>query len=173
MWPLIVENYLRKHNYRQIGSGMYSSVYSRDGLSYAIKISNDFKYWPKYVLWATYHGYAGSFAPKVYRFVNFGSYFIAVMEKLDHCAGRSTLSALNSRSYYYRDFYHLYPGLKCFIHRLKYDGRRIGDLHSGNWMLNADETRLCLIDPQCDLQITVPRKWKHETVFTKYSHLFK
>jgi hypothetical protein len=62
---------LEKRGFKRLGSGAYSTVYGKDGYDKVIKVSRCLDNWIDYVMWASKHGYAGTFAPKVYSWKRF------------------------------------------------------------------------------------------------------
>jgi len=79
------ENKLASLGCREIGSGLYSNVFSvPNRTDIVIKVA-DLDPWPSYIKWATENGHAGKLAPKVYslKFHSAGfGYYVAIMERL-------------------------------------------------------------------------------------------
>lgn len=182
------ESRLKRHGFKEIGSGLYSTVFAKEGSDRVIKVGSD-RDWEAYILWAMENGYAGSFAPKVYSFHRHHdkdrcSYYVAVVERLRITCGKHNVAVSNgevegsrveAENLLYCDstresLFKRFPGLKCFVARAKKD-RFSGDWHNGNWMLQqADgKERLVLIDPQSGRVPSGNRRW-HAQDFVGHLH---
>ena len=160
----MVNAILNKSGYTRIGNGLYSDVYARGTEPFVIKVSNDTQNWPTYIQWANECGYAGGFAPMVYRYQLYDGFFIAVMERFEWMLARHPIDDVDN--FFHQAWTHLeprFPGLNEFMAHACHD-LNIGDLHGGNIMLNADATRICLIDPSSRPRPrTLPRRFRSAT----------
>lgn len=158
-WRARAERAFRALGWQLIGRGINSTVMGKD--TRAVKISNGWDKWEDYVLWATRIGYAGHFAPKVYRCNRSKHGLIAVMERLDMSVCE-TGSAMLIREcnrlgrYLSHDLENYCPGLARFI----LDVRAAGfadDISARNIMWHRG--RLVLVDPALKYTDRQPGKW--------------
>src|SRR6266481_3438641 len=75
------ENKLRAKGFNSIGRGLYANVFAKDNSDKVVKVAR-LDNWPSYIKWATNHGYAGTFAPKVESLKFYDGFYVAVMERL-------------------------------------------------------------------------------------------
>jgi len=139
-------SFLRKHQFEFLGSGLYSDVFAPAGSDRVIKVCRQCDDWPKYIFWATKHGYAGLHAPKVhsFRFIEDGrhSFYIASMERLYPLTDdarelrREVLWNSSKRA----------APFHTFIKKLQQEFPQADDLHDGNWLCRKDGA-LVLTDP--------------------------
>lgn len=147
---------LRRRGYHVLGQGLYSTVLAKPGSQRVVKVNRSLDGWPDYMLWASKAGYAGTFAPKVYSFKFHGTWYVAVMERLE-----ATIDATrcdNPRGYKIwqqlqraisgwladqKELDALVPGAWCFATALRTSGIGATDLHTQNFMLRHDGSVVC------------------------------
>lgn len=86
-WSAGLERKFKARGWELLGRGLNSTVLGKG--PYAIKISNGYDRWEDYILWATVAGYAGGFAPRVYRCHRSKNGLVALMERLDRKPNRA------------------------------------------------------------------------------------
>ena len=155
---------LHKRGFYTLGQGVFSTVLGRDDWPYAIKVGNGRDNWVEYVEWATAHGWAGGFAPRVYRLRRCEWGVIAIMERLErtmwnipddspHREARDCLMRVNRGELLDAR----YPGIGCFFRRVQAAGF-YGDWSFSNFMVKGP--RLVLTDPSSDSGSNARRRWK-------------
>jgi hypothetical protein len=135
----------------QIGSGLYSKVYSiPNAFDKVIKVG-ELDEWPSYIQWATNNGHAGKFAPKVYSLKFHDEFYVAIMERLI-CTMSELKYEHGARTAQARVFNNIFNRGQCeatdiveYVAELRRNNLS-GDLHSGNWMLRQDG-QLVITDP--------------------------
>lgn len=153
------ENKLASLGFKIIGSGMYARVFAiPNSDDKVIKVARN-DAWPDYIKWATEHGYAGKFAPKVYSLKFKDGFYIAVMEKLATTMDYlETVSTRNEQSRMFRTYIQrsiFDPPVKKtkntpvdlveFMDNLM-DARLANDLHASNIMVRNDG-QIVVTDP--------------------------
>lgn len=184
--PLAFMRALEKRGFRYIGSGAYSSVYWKEGSDKVIKIGRrpEQDGWPVFALWANDNGFGGSFAPKLYSYKRYGTFYVASMEKLKAISYTDDKEA----SVFYRmaEMALLYKNdvatevcdlldsrWKTFYTLFSKDFRTIDlDWHGGNLMCREDGS-FVIADPFAGVKNQVKTtRWKAEetrpTPFNRY-----
>ncbi len=144
------ENKLRAKGFNSIGKGLYANVFAKDNSDKVVKVAS-LDNWPSYIKWATKHGYAGKFAPKVESLKFYDGFYVAVMERLvgtlNEFAGSTSIHfQLYKEITAWRD-----SGtsdatdLMEFANKLKQAGLD-GDWHFGNVMVRKDG-QIVVTDP--------------------------
>lgn len=169
--------FLRKKQLIELGSGLYSSVYSAPKSDRVIKVCRGpHDSWPDYVIWATKNGYAGTLAPKIYSMHFIENGYVATMERLnpidtnndlgikadqdwhDYCRQRRTNTVSKNNA-----------GLHDFITKIRevFSGSHGScavnglDLHPANVMVRNDGS-LVITDPVTKSEYTekLPRRMR-------------
>jgi len=153
--------FLRKKGLGKLGGGAFSDVFAAPTSDRAIKVSRRDDCWPKYILWTTAEGYAGTFAPKVYslRYYSDQGFYVATMERLSsirsndpdaqtpeakaarQLRSRIIEAAWNATGEPAKDI----APMVDFVKKIRNLGEQT-DFHDGNWMLRRDGS-LVITDP--------------------------
>lgn len=150
---------LRNKGFLYLGSGAYSTVYGHPSSQRVIKVTAGDPGWWQYVQWAEQKGYAGTWAPKVYRHKDHRTFHVFVMERMKEgffqVASNSDLKPLSELTRLHGEHRNqtagllsdlLVPGISVFTDNLReeFDGHL--DMHDGNIMLRENGT-VCFTDP--------------------------
>ena len=168
-----MQTIMAKRGFQLLGSGLFSAVYGREGWPYAIKVGNGRDSWADYVEWATAHGWAGGFAPRVYRLRRTSWGVMALMERLECTLGRVDetsphYEAKESLYFHSERIEARYPGISCFFRQAHAAGF-CGDWSLGNFMVKGP--RLVLTDPSAAPGEDGRRRWRAIDLLSKPGHV--
>jgi hypothetical protein len=155
---------LEQKGFKKLGSGAYSTVYSKAGSDRVIKVGRQpDDGWIDYCKWAAENGFAGNLAPKVYSYKRIKGkereFSVAVMERMDKTGYNITgnMDAAPIRYLIQMDLRHDNDMVKLLLDTISPKFREFGgkmrerfggcfDLHDGNIMARKDGS-VCFTDP--------------------------
>lgn len=114
---------LSAKGWQKLGCGSYSSVFCYRDRDYVLKVGSGRDNWLDYIHWAARQGFAGTFAPRVFKVKMLADGYVAKVEKLvpmshhhrfaDLCQALSFNIGPQSPELFKLDI--AYPGIRCFL----------------------------------------------------------